>query len=36
MVKGFNTCESLGELEKAAARVATAFLIPPNLHSGFY
>ena len=37
-----NTCESLGELEKAvetlayAARVPTAFLVLPNFHSCFY
>ena len=31
-----NTREGLGELEKAAARVPTAFLVLPNLHSCFY
>ena len=35
-----NTCESLGELEKAmvtlAARVPTAFLVLPNFYSCFY
>ena len=31
-----NTHESLGELEKAVAYIATAFLLHPNFHSGFY
>ena len=31
-----NTRESLGELEKAAARVPTAFLVLPNFHSCLY
>ena len=31
-----NTRESLGELEKAADRVPTAFLVLPNFHSCFY
>ena len=31
-----NTRESLGELEKAAARVPTAFLVLPNFHACFY
>ena len=36
-----NTCESLGELEKAVetlpcAYVAIAFLVLPNFHSCFY
>ena len=31
-----NTRESLGELEKATARVPTAFLALPNFHSCLY
>ena len=31
-----NTRESLGELEKAVARVPTAFLVLPNFHSCLY
>ena len=31
-----NTRESLGELEKPAARVSTAFLVLPNFHSCLY